>query len=159
MVTLVMSVKIKCHFYQPHENTSKLLSTQCSSILPDEMGRHHVSSQRPQRCCDKCLHQCNDRTVSHHLPTHIFQTLVNMASHSENMTGRSPRPLQLSFPLPKAPGTSIHLQLTILASSILLFLTTTMTGDSTTTVPLGSFVYALPDVGIHIKHSDLQPIR
>lgn len=56
------------------------------------------------------------------------------------------QPLGLSFPLPKAPETRIHLQLTIRVTSLLLFLTTAMNGDTSTAPPLGSFVYALPDV-------------
>ncbi|RDW71146.1 hypothetical protein BP6252_07709 [Coleophoma cylindrospora] len=54
-------------------------------------------------------------------------------------------PISLSFPLPKAPETRLHLQLTIHQTSILLFLTTSLSGDLSTTAPLGSFVYALPD--------------
>ncbi|KAH7418372.1 hypothetical protein BKA64DRAFT_635501 [Cadophora sp. MPI-SDFR-AT-0126] len=67
-----------------------------------------------------------------------------MADQTEAMSDVSGRPIQLSFPLPKAPDTRIHVHLTVQATSILLFLTTAMNGD-TSTVPLGSFVYALPD--------------
>jgi len=56
------------------------------------------------------------------------------------------RPIELSFPLPKAPDTRIHLQLTIQKTSILLFLTTALNGETSSGAPLGSFVYALPDV-------------
>ncbi|KAN0115066.1 hypothetical protein V8E51_004610 [Hyaloscypha variabilis] len=55
------------------------------------------------------------------------------------------RPIELSFPLPKAPDTRVYLRLTIQMTSILLFLTTAMNGDTSTATPLGSFVYALPD--------------
>jgi len=58
----------------------------------------------------------------------------------------SGKPIELSFPLPKAPDTRIHMQLTIQKTSILLFLTTAVNGDTSTVAPLGSFVYALPDV-------------
>lgn len=58
----------------------------------------------------------------------------------------SAKPIELSFPMPKAPDTRIHLQLTIQTTSLLLFLTTAMNGDISTKAPLGSFVYALPDV-------------
>jgi hypothetical protein len=58
----------------------------------------------------------------------------------------SVKPIELSFPLPKAPETKIHLQLTINTTSLLLFLTTVYGGDIPTGAPLGSFVYALPDV-------------
>jgi hypothetical protein len=56
------------------------------------------------------------------------------------------RPVELSFPLPKAPDTRVYLRLTIQMTSILLFLTTAMNEDTSTATPLGSFVYALPDV-------------
>jgi hypothetical protein len=56
------------------------------------------------------------------------------------------QPIQLSFPMPKAPETSIHLHLTVNKISLLLFLTTALNGDTSAAPPLGSFVYALPDV-------------
>jgi hypothetical protein len=63
----------------------------------------------------------------------------------------SAKPIELSFPLPKAPETKIHLQLTINSTSLLLFLTTVYGGDVPTGAPLGSFVYALPDVsGVYL---------
>lgn len=78
--------------------------------------------------------------------THTFCTKHTMASEATRTASTSGRPIQLSFPLPKAPETRIHIHLTIQATSVLLFLTTTANGDTSTTVPLGSFVYALPDV-------------
>jgi len=60
-------------------------------------------------------------------------------------TAASNAPIELSFPLPKAPDTRIHLHLTIRTTSLLLFLTTAINNDTSTTPPLGSFVYALPD--------------
>lgn len=59
----------------------------------------------------------------------------------------SAKAIELSFPLPKAPETKIHMRLTINTTSLLLFLTTVYGGDAPTAAPLGSFVYALPDVG------------
>jgi hypothetical protein len=56
--------------------------------------------------------------------------------------------VELSFQLPKAPETKIHLQLTINATSLLLFLTTVYGVDAPKAAPLGSFVYALPDVSL-----------
>jgi hypothetical protein len=58
----------------------------------------------------------------------------------------SVKPIELSLPLPKAPETQIHIHLTINTTSLLLFLTTIYGGETGTGVPLGSFVYALPDV-------------
>jgi hypothetical protein len=69
-----------------------------------------------------------------------------MANANAEMAEVSFRLVELSFPLPKAPETRIHLQLTIQTTSILLFLTTVMNGDTSTAAPLGSFVYALLDV-------------
>jgi hypothetical protein len=69
-----------------------------------------------------------------------------MATEEEPGIVASSQPIQLSFPLPKAPDTSIHIHLTIHKTSMLLFLTTAMNGDTSSTVPLGSFVCALPDV-------------
>jgi hypothetical protein len=69
-----------------------------------------------------------------------------MANASAEMAKPLVRPTELSFPLPKAPETRIYLQLTIQTTSILLFLTTALNGDTSTAAPLGSFVYALPDV-------------
>jgi hypothetical protein len=58
----------------------------------------------------------------------------------------SAKAIELSFPLPKAPETKIHAHLTIHITSVVLFLTTVYGGDNPTGAPLGSFVYALPDV-------------
>ncbi len=57
-------------------------------------------------------------------------------------------PIELSFPLPRAPDTRIHLRLTVQTTSLLLFLTTALDGDASSVPPLGSFVYALPDVSL-----------
>lgn len=57
------------------------------------------------------------------------------------------KPQQLSFPLPRALHTTGHVHLTFLDHCIMAFLTTSTPGDSAGTVkPLGSFVYAMPDV-------------
>ncbi|CAN9096570.1 unnamed protein product [Alternaria alternata] len=52
---------------------------------------------------------------------------------------------EVSFPLPKAPHTNIHLQLTDNGPNLLLFLTTAA-AESATSAPLGSFVYAMPNM-------------
>lgn len=56
------------------------------------------------------------------------------------------QPIEVSFPLPKAPETRVYLRLTIQTTSLLLFLTTAINGDTSSAAPLGSFVCALPDV-------------
>lgn len=55
-------------------------------------------------------------------------------------------PIQLSFPLPRSLDTRIYLHLTVKAKAIVLFLTTASLEDAASPTPLGSFVYALPDV-------------
>jgi hypothetical protein len=71
---------------------------------------------------------------------------------NEEDTSSSRRPVEISFPLPRAQDTRIHLRLTISSSSIMLFLTTVVNGDTSATVPLGSFVYAIPDVSFQILY-------
>ncbi|KAF2641938.1 hypothetical protein P280DRAFT_489299 [Massarina eburnea CBS 473.64] len=56
----------------------------------------------------------------------------------------SSKPIEVAFPLPRAPQTNIHLQLHNNGPNILLFLTTS-TGESATSAPMGSFVYAMPN--------------
>lgn len=51
---------------------------------------------------------------------------------------------EVTFPLPRAPQTNIYLQLRDNGPSILILLTTTT--SASTSVSLGSFVYALPNV-------------
>ncbi|CZR66134.1 uncharacterized protein PAC_16035 [Phialocephala subalpina] len=68
-----------------------------------------------------------------------------MANNAAPATQASNTPLELSFPLPKAPDTKIHLRLSAYTTSLLLFLTTALDGNTSTVPPLGSFVYALPD--------------
>ncbi|KAI4930444.1 hypothetical protein J4E85_005071 [Alternaria conjuncta] len=59
-------------------------------------------------------------------------------------TNASRAPIEVSFPLPKAPHTNIHLQLTSNGPNLLLLLTTA-TPESASSAPLGSFVYAMPN--------------
>ncbi|KAI4639892.1 uncharacterized protein J4E78_010794 [Alternaria triticimaculans] len=59
-------------------------------------------------------------------------------------TNASRAPIEVSFPLPKAPHTNIYLQLTNNGPNLLLFLTTA-TAESASSAPLGSFVYAMPN--------------
>lgn len=57
------------------------------------------------------------------------------------------KPIELSFPLPKTPHTTVHIHLTSMKTSTMVFLSTTTPGDSGSTMkPMGSFVYAMPDV-------------
>lgn len=56
-------------------------------------------------------------------------------------------PVEISVPLPKAPQTDINLRLHDNGPNITLFLTTS-TPDAASSVPLGSLVYAMPNVRI-----------
>lgn len=60
--------------------------------------------------------------------------------HDEN------KPVELAFEVPHSPGLRINLHLTVKATSILLFLTSTDTDASQSVASMGSFVYAMPDV-------------
>jgi hypothetical protein len=73
-----------------------------------------------------------------------FNPTLTMANVDAAIVESSGRPIELSFPLPKSPDTRIYIRLTIQATSLLL--TTAMNGDTSRAAPLGSFVYALPDV-------------
>ncbi|KAL1978105.1 hypothetical protein VTN31DRAFT_964 [Thermomyces dupontii] len=59
------------------------------------------------------------------------------------------QPMELSFPLPKTPHTTLHIHLTFLATSTLVFLSTTAPGDTVQgggpLKSMGSFVYSMPD--------------
>lgn len=71
-----------------------------------------------------------------------------MASALPNISSLSlaaSKPLELSFPLPHAPQTSIHLHLTNHRTSLLVFLTTSSADAAVATAALGSFVYAMPN--------------
>ncbi|OKL63858.1 hypothetical protein UA08_01115 [Talaromyces atroroseus] len=56
------------------------------------------------------------------------------------------KPVEISFPLPKTPHTNVHIHLTFMATSTMVFLSTTTLGDSGSTLkPMGSLIYAMPD--------------
>ena len=52
---------------------------------------------------------------------------------------------EIALPLPKALHTTAHIHLTLDATYTMVFLATTLPGDSGEK-PLGRFVYAMPDV-------------
>ena len=57
------------------------------------------------------------------------------------------KPQEISFSLPRALHTTAHIQLTLLGRCAMIFLATSTPGDSAGSFkPLGSFVYAMPDV-------------
>ena len=56
-------------------------------------------------------------------------------------------PIEISFPLPKAPHAVLHGHLTFDTDYTMIHLTTSELGDSSGSLaPLGSFVYAMPPV-------------
>ena len=58
-------------------------------------------------------------------------------------------PKELSFPLPKALHTTAHVHLTALETCVMVFVTASTPGESSGSVkPMGSFVYAMPDVSL-----------
>lgn len=65
---------------------------------------------------------------------------------SSDSTTPTTRPKHLSIPLPLSPHTKLHIQITHRGSSILAFLTTTDPSNTASLAPLGSFVYAMPNV-------------
>jgi len=57
-------------------------------------------------------------------------------------------PLQLSFTLPSSPDIKVHLQLTNISKTLLLYISTSTVGAPSAGASLGSLVYALPNVGL-----------
>ena len=71
-----------------------------------------------------------------------------------NGTHAFSKPIELAIGLPHRLGTRIHLHLTILASSVMLFLTSASMDAGQAGAAMGSFVYAMPDVS-HFKGPQL----
>lgn len=71
-----------------------------------------------------------------------------MASSSlPNGTSSAPKPIEISFALPNALQTKIHLHITNQSHSLLVLATTIDPSMSSSGLaPLGSFVYALPNL-------------
>ena len=66
-----------------------------------------------------------------------------------NGTSPSAKPIELAIPLPHAPGSRIHMHLTILTTTIVLFVTSSgLDSSSASPASMGSLVYAMPDVRI-----------
>jgi hypothetical protein len=59
------------------------------------------------------------------------------------------RPIELSLPVPKHPHLNLHAHLSFMGNFAMVHLTTTELGEGDFTLPpMGSFVYAMPNVGI-----------
>lgn len=82
---------------------------------------------------------------------HIHETIMTadpVSLQTERVTPAL-KPQEISFPLPRALHTTGHVHLTVLAHCATVFLSTSTPGDSTGSIkPLGSFVYAMPDVSL-----------
>ncbi|KAK4550465.1 hypothetical protein LTR36_000044 [Oleoguttula mirabilis] len=70
-----------------------------------------------------------------------------------NGTHPSTTPIELAIGLPHMPGTKIHIHLTILTTSLMLFLTSTSLESAQGGATMGSFVYAMPD-----RYNPSQPL-
>lgn len=60
--------------------------------------------------------------------------------------------MEFSIPLPRSLDTRIYIRLSTKAKAIVLFLTTASQDDASTATPLGSLVYALPNVSLSSKN-------
>jgi len=111
-----------------------------------------VSSKATNFGCAHTSHVATGLCAIHLIALCLLPYLTGKSNNIDTMandvliTDPTVHPIELSFPLPKSPDTKIHLQLTIQTTSLFLFLTTALNGDTLTAAPLGSFVYALPDV-------------
>lgn len=65
-----------------------------------------------------------------------------------NGTHTEGKSMELAVDLPHSPGLRVNLRLTVLANSILLFLTSSSAESGQGAAAMGSFVYALPDVSV-----------
>ena len=81
-----------------------------------------------------------------------------MDSALQTGTELGAKPIQLSIALPHSPDTRIRLHLTIHKLSLLLFLTTTSVESASAAPSVGSFVYAIPNVGLTLHYSCLLAI-
>jgi flagellar biosynthesis protein FlhB len=67
------------------------------------------------------------------------------------MAFKETKSAEFSIPLPRALDTRIHIRLATLDKAVMVYLTTATPNDASTT-PMGSLVYALPDVR-HTMHT------
>ena len=64
------------------------------------------------------------------------------------------QPVEISFPLPKNPHLNFHAHLSFMGNCAMVHLTTTELGHGDNALPpMGSFVYAMPDVRNNIYQS------
>ncbi|KAF4547540.1 Hypothetical protein D9617_40g012790 [Elsinoe fawcettii] len=70
-----------------------------------------------------------------------------------NGTSPAAEPIQLAVPQPFTPTARLHIHLTILATTLILFVTSGGSDSGTSGAAMGSFVYAMPD-----RYNPTQPI-
>ncbi|EME86277.1 uncharacterized protein MYCFIDRAFT_82199 [Pseudocercospora fijiensis CIRAD86] len=70
-----------------------------------------------------------------------------------NGTNSDNKIVELAIDLPRSPGMRVNIHLTVLAASIVLFLTTTSAELGSAPSAMGSFVYAMPD-----RYNPAQPM-
>jgi hypothetical protein len=125
-------------------------SEQCRSKAPRQEAPPPPPIQLHDLTCLDHEHYTNN---SHSQSTH---TMAAPAVEQPIVNGTNPsnaKPLELAFTLPSNPHTQLHVQLTIHATTILVFVTTTTPENTSQATPLGSFVYALPD-----RYNPSQPL-
>lgn len=96
-----------------------------------------LTSLTPRRAQDLNTFSRLTNSIHLHLSPRLTPKQITMASQS----------IQLSIPLPMSLDTRIYLQLSTKAKALMLFLTTATQDEVATSTPMGSFVYALPNVG------------
>ncbi|KAL8926017.1 MAG: hypothetical protein Q9208_003158 [Pyrenodesmia sp. 3 TL-2023] len=70
-----------------------------------------------------------------------------------DLTSPTLHPIRIAVPLPYSPHTTLHIQITRLETSNLVFITSTDPSSSGSRSALGSFVYALPN-----RHQPSDPL-
>lgn len=73
---------------------------------------------------------------------------ISAATPLTNGVHTESKSFELAVELPHSPGLRVNLRLTVLANSVLLFLTSSSPDSSQGSAAMGSFIYGLPDVCI-----------
>lgn len=81
-----------------------------------------------------------------HRNNDIIMALTEPSTPLTNGAHSESKSIDLAVDLPHSPGLKVNLRLTVLANSILLFLTSSSADSSQGAAAMGSFVYGLPDV-------------
>ena len=89
-----------------------------------------------------CEHEDLEDLEAIVLLVHFIQVQLSRAASMEG----SSRSIQLALPSHTNSLVIVHVHLTFFKTNTMLFLTTTGAGDSEGLTPMGSFVYAMPNV-------------